>query len=51
MLDMEELYIKLMAAIADAIEDIEQQNYGTARKRLIRAMKEADHEYIFADEA
>lgn len=40
------LYFKLFAAIADAVEELEQQNYGTAKELLIRAQQEAEEDYI-----
>ncbi len=41
-----ELYYKLFAAVADAVEDIEQANYGKALQRLITAQQEAEEHYI-----
>ncbi len=43
-----ELYFKLFAAIADAVEDMEQENYGLAKQRLIAAQQEAEERYISA---
>jgi hypothetical protein len=43
-----ELYYKLFAAVADAVEDIEQANYGNALQRLIIAQQEAEERYISA---
>ena len=40
------LYFKLFAAIADAVEELEQQNYGAAKELLIRAQQEAEEDYI-----
>jgi hypothetical protein len=45
-----ELYFKLFAAMADAVEDMEQENYGLAKQRLIIAQQEAEERYISADE-
>lgn len=44
--DYHALYFKLFAAIADAVEELEQQNFGTARQRLISAQQEAEEEYL-----
>ncbi|MBQ3134872.1 MAG: hypothetical protein IJB75_03565 [Oscillospiraceae bacterium] len=41
-----ELYFKLFAAMADAVEDIEQANYGKALQRLISAQQETEEIYI-----
>lgn len=46
MTDYKSLYFKLFAAMADAVEDLEQQNYGEAKKRLIRAQQEAEEQYL-----
>jgi len=45
-----ELYFKLFAAVADAVEDMEQANYGKALQRLITAQQEAEEGYISAEE-
>lgn len=42
----EKLYFKLFAAIADAVEHMEQDNYGLARERLISVQQEAEEQYI-----
>ena len=42
------LYFMLFAAMADAVEDLEQENYGVAKQRLISAQQEAEEEYISA---
>ena len=42
----EKLYFKLFAAMADAVEDLEQENYGLAKRRLIAAQQEAEEEYL-----
>ena len=44
------LYFKLFAAMADAVEDIEQANYGKALQRLISAQQEAEEIYISSSE-
>ena len=45
-----ELYYKLFAATADAVEDIEQANYGKALQRLIAAQQEAEERYVSAED-
>ena len=42
----QELYFKLFAAMADAVEQMENENYGLARQTLIAAQQEAEEEYI-----
>ena len=44
--DYQELYFKLFAAMADALEYMEQDNYGLARQRLIAAQQETEEQYI-----
>ena len=44
------LYFHLFAAVADASEQLEQDNYGLARERLITAQQQAEEQYISADE-
>ena len=44
--DYEKLYFKLFAAMADAVEELEQENYGAAKQRLILAQQEAEEEYL-----
>ena len=44
--DYKKLYFKLFAAMADAVEDLENENYGTAKQRLIAAQQEAEEEYL-----
>ena len=44
--DYKKLYFKLFAAMADAVEDLEQENYGSAKQRLITAQQEAEEEYL-----
>ena len=40
------LYFQLFAAIADAVEDLEQENYGIAKQRLVCAQQEAEEAYL-----
>ena len=49
MTDYKKLYFKLFAAMADAVDDLEQENYGSARQRLICAQQEAEEEYVSAE--
>ena len=44
--DYKALYFKLFAAMADAVEDMERENYGNAKRRLIRAQQEAEEAYL-----
>lgn len=44
-----ELYYKLFAAMAVAVEDIEQANYGKALQRLIIAQQKAEELCISAE--
>lgn len=44
--DYKKLYFMLFAAMADAVEDLEQENYGAAKRRLISAQQEAEEEYL-----
>jgi hypothetical protein len=44
--DYQALYFKLFAAMADAVEHMEHENYGLARQTLIKAQQEAEEEYL-----
>ena len=44
--DYKKLYFMLFAAMADAVENLEQENYGAAKQRLISAQQEAEEEYL-----
>lgn len=44
--DYQALYFKLFAAMADAVEQIEETNYGLARQTLIVAQQQAEEEYL-----
>ena len=44
--DYKKLYYHLFARLADAVEQIELQNYGTAREILIQVQQEAEHAYL-----
>ena len=45
----ENLYYKLFAAIADAVESLEQNESIAARKALISAMREAEEAVVSAE--
>ncbi|MBO5339890.1 MAG: hypothetical protein J6A62_02695 [Oscillospiraceae bacterium] len=42
----EKLYFKLFAALADALEHMEQENYGLARRTLLCAQQQAEEQYM-----
>ena len=44
--DYQELYFKLFGAVADALEHMEEDNYGLARQTLIAAQQQAEEAYI-----
>ena len=44
--EYKKLYFMLFAAMADAVEELEQENYGAAKQRLITAQQEAEEQYI-----
>ena len=46
----QDLYFKLFAVIADAVEALEDGDEAYARKLLIAAMQEAEEYYISAEE-
>ena len=46
MIDYKVLYFKLFAAYADVTYELEQQNYGAAKARLIRAQEEGEELYL-----
>lgn len=46
MVDYKELYFHLFGVMADAVEELEKQNLGTAKELLIAAMQEAEETYI-----
>ena len=41
-----ELYFQMMRASEKALRELEQQNYGTARRILISAQQEAEERYL-----
>ena len=46
MADYERLYQLLFNGVTDAIETIDEQNYGSAREKLISIQQEAENLYI-----
>lgn len=44
--DYQALYFQLFGAVADALEHMEEDNYGLARQTLVRAQQEAEERYI-----
>lgn len=50
MVDYETMYKVLFNGITDAIQDIEQLNYGYAKDALIRTQQVAEEIFIEADE-
>ena len=48
-MNYEKLYHMLFNAITDALEQMEQQNYGTAKETLITAQQEAEEIYLSAE--
>ena len=46
MADYKKLYFHLFGVIADAVEELEKQNLGTAKELLIKAMQEAEEKYM-----
>ena len=47
-MNYEKLYHLLFNAITDALEQMEKQNYGTAKETLIAAQQQAEEIYITA---
>ena len=47
--DYEKMYHLLSNAITDALEQIEQQNFGSAKDLLIAAQQQAEEIYITAE--
>ena len=47
--DNEKMYHLLFNAITDALEQIEQQNFGSAKDLLIAAQQEAEEIYMSAE--
>lgn len=47
--DFQALYFQLFGAVADAVEHLENENYGLARQMLIAAQQQAEEAYISMD--
>ena len=47
--DYEKMYHLLFNAVTDALEQIEQQNFGSAKDLLIAAQQQAEEIYITAE--
>lgn len=47
--EYKKMYLLLFSAITDALEQMEQQNYGTAKDLLIAAQQQAEEIYITAE--
>ena len=47
--EYKKMYLLLFNAITDALEQMEQQNYGTAKDLLITAQQKAEEIYITAE--
>lgn len=45
-MDYQVLYHQLFNACTDAINDLENQNFGQAKSRLIAAQQEAEEQYL-----
>ena len=48
-MNYEKLYHLLFNAITDALEQMEKENYGTAKETLIAAQQKAEEIYITAE--
>ena len=44
--DYQSLYTKLFNAVTEAVEALEQQNFGQAREILVRAQQQTEEAYI-----
>ena len=47
--EYKKMYLLLFSAITDALEQMEQQNYGTAKDLLIAAQQQTEEIYITAE--
>ena len=50
MTDFRKLYFMLFAAMADAVEDLENGRPNSAKERLIRAQQAAEEEYLDSED-
>ena len=49
-MDYQKMYTTLFNAITDALEQMESQNFGTAKATLIAAQQQAEEIYITAED-
>ena len=49
MMDYQNMYTTLFNAITEALEQMEKQNFGTAKETLIAAQQQAEEIYITAE--
>ena len=49
MMDYQKMYTTLFNAITDALEQMEKQNFGTAKETLIAAQQQAEEIYMSAE--
>ena len=47
--DYQKLYSLLFNAITDALEQLSEQNYGTARELLVHAQQQTEEQYMDED--
>ena len=47
--EYKKMYLLLFSAITDALEQMEKQNYGTAKDLLIAAQQQTEEIYITAE--
>ena len=50
-MDYQKLYFHLFNAVTDALQAIEQQNYGQAARLLIAAQQETEEMYMAGEDA
>ena len=48
--DYQRLYTALFNAVTDALRQLDAQNFGAARERLVCAQQEAEEQYLCAAE-
>lgn len=49
-MDYQKLYTHLFNASTNAVKELEQQNYGTAKKILVEAQQGAEEMYMAAED-
>ena len=50
MADYQKMYTALFNAITDAVENMEQANYGTAKQLLVQAQQQTEELYMNEEE-